>query len=406
MRNVFPALLCLLLPFDLALAGDKKFGVSVAAGDFDRRDTVVTFTLPQEAGQPRSLRREGKSIPLQMESGSRASFLVDDLKKGSQAFYLLSEQNPPEAEDGIAASRDKTKLKFSAAGHPLVEYQTEPGALPRDDIKPIFARGGYLHPILTPAGKMITDDFPPNHIHHHGIWWAWTHTEFQGRKPDFWNMGDGKGRVEFVALDEQWQGPVHGGFRSRHRFVDLTAPSPVTALNETWEVRIFVPPAGAKSWWAFDLISTQRCATADALDLPEYHYGGLGLRGNRAWNGKESVNFLTSEGETDRVKGHGTRARWCDMWGELDGVKAGIAILCHPDNFRAPQHMRIHPSEPFFCYAPQQGGDMAIKPGDAYVSRYRIVVHDGPPDKTEMDRMWNDFAHPPVVKVESLVKVQ
>ena len=88
------------------------------------------------------------------------------------------------------------------------------------------------------------------------------------------------------------------------------------------------------------------------------------------------------------------------MWGEIDGAKAGLAILCHPDNFRAPQPMRLHPTEPFFCYAPQQSGDMEIKPGNTYVSRYRFVVHDGPPDKAELDRLWNDFAKPPVVKLE------
>jgi len=80
--------------------------------------------------------------------------------------------------------------------------------------------------------------------------------------------------------------------------------------------------------------------------------------------------------------------------------QAGMAILCHPENFRAPQHMRLHPSEPFFCYAPQQGGDMEIAPGKKYVSRYRFVVHDGPPNKEVIDRLWNDYASPPKVTVQ------
>ena len=43
---------------------------------------------------------------------------------------------------------------------------------------------------------------------------------------------------------------------------------------------------------------------------------------------------------------------------------------------------------------------MEIKPGEKYVSRYRFVVHDGPPNKAELDGLWNDYAHPPGVKVE------
>ena len=77
----------------------------------------------------------------------------------------------------------------------------------------------------------------------------------------------------------------------------------------------------------------------------------------------------------------------------------GIAILGHPDNFRAPQPMRLHPTEPFFCFAPQQLGDMEIAAGKPYISRYRFVVADGAPDRAELERIWNDYAHPPAVKV-------
>ena len=211
-------------------------------------------------------------------------------------------------------------------------------------------------------------------------------------------MGDGKGCVEFVSLDEMWSGPVHGGFQSKHRFIDLTSGKPVNALNERWEVTAYAAPAAA-TYWMFDLVSEQLCATTNGLKLPLYRYGGVGLRGNWAWNGKGKAAFLTSDGETDREKGHATRGRWCYMGGQLEGASAGMAILCHPENFRAPQPMRLHPTEPFFNFAPQQAGDMEIKPGETYLSRYRFVVLDGAPVKAELDRLWNDYAHPPIVKV-------
>ena len=76
------------------------------------------------------------------------------------------------------------------------------------------------------------------------------------------------------------------------------------------------------------------------LKLPQYRYGGVGFRGNRDWNGKDRTFFLTSEGETDRDKGNGTRGRWCLISGKVGDQSVGIAILCHPDNFRGPQPMR------------------------------------------------------------------
>ena len=87
------------------------------------------------------------------------------------------------------------------------------------------------------------------------------------------------------------------------------------------------------------------------------------------------------------------------MGGKVDGAQAGLSILGHPQNFRAPQPMRIHPKEPFFNFAPQQFGAMAIKPGEKYVSHYRFVVADGTPIAADLHRNWAELAHPPVVMV-------
>jgi hypothetical protein len=149
----------------------------------------------------------------------------------------------------------------------------------------------------------------------------------------------------------------------------------------------------------FDIVSTQNLAGAKPLVLPEYRYGGLGVRGHIQWNGKgEKTVFLTSEGKT-RADGNGTTARWTHMGGLLDGRPAGIAILDHPSNFRSPQPTRLNPDNPFFNYAPSVAGVWKIEPGKPYVSRYRFLTYEGQPDRALIDRMWNDYANPPVVTV-------
>ncbi len=399
-------------------AAENVFNLTVAAGGFDRTDTVVTAALPPGISPlVRQLELNGAAVSSQLNEDGNLVFVVGKLSRNSSVTYELSSafelsrpatiqprpRTIPDRRPLVQLDRAGTKFEFTAMvadskPRPLMSYQAEPGEFPRADIKPVFKRGGYLHPIMTPSGKLVTDDFPANHIHHHGVWWAWTHTEFDGRQPDFWNMGDGKGLVEFEAVDRVWSGRVHAGIRARHRFVDTTSGTPVTVLNETWQVTAYAAGAASR-YWIFDLVSEQQCATGKELKLPTYRYGGVGVRGNWAWNGEGKASFLTSDGETDRDKGNTSRGRWCDMGGEVDGGTVGIAILCHPENFRAPQPMRLHPTEPFFNFAPQQAGDMAIKPGEKFVAKYRFVVHDGPPDQAELDRLCNDYAHPPVVTV-------
>lgn len=364
--------------------------ITVEAGEFDRENTVVTFALPQR-DQAQALRApDGTLLPLQSEGGE-ATFVLPHLAKNQTQVYEIV---PATAQgSAVEAKRDGAVVKFALNGKPVLSYQAEAGVLPRPDIKAAYSRGGYISPVFSPSGRLITDDFPPNHIHHHGIWFPWTKTEFEGRHPDFWNMGSETGRVEFVSLDRFFGGAVFGGLAAQHRFVDLSAKPAKTALNEVWSVKIY--NAGDK-YWIFDLISTQQCASDSALKLPKYHYGGLGVRGHRDWNGAGKADFLTSEGVRGTAADE-TRGNWCFMGGPVDGQKTGIAVLCHPDNFRAPQPFRAHPSEPFLCLAPSQLGDWEIKPGEKYVSRYRFVVADGAPDANALSRQWNDYAHPPKV---------
>jgi hypothetical protein len=295
------------------------------------------------------------------------------------------------AEPAVTAKRIDKQIVFSANDREVLRYQAEPGEFPRANIKEAFRRGGYLHPIRTPSGRVVTDDFPSNHVHHHGIWMPWTKTEFEGRAPDFWNMGDNKGRVEFVGVDRIWNEEGRSGFTARHQFVDLTAPAPKVALNETWDISV-AAFSGDKPRHVIDFKSTQRCATDVPLKLPKYHYGGFGFRGNWAWNGADAFRVLTSEGETDRKKANEARSKWCWVGGSLDGQLVGIIIICHPSNYRFPQPMRVHPTEPFFCYAPQQLGDMEIAPGTPYVSRYRIIVTDGETPRDQVESWWKEFA--------------
>jgi len=384
-----------------AYAAEPLTTITINGGSVDRLSSVVTFPLPGWSPQVRALKSSDGSTLAQIDEQGQAWFIEKDLKAHQVKTYTLEPIVPERtATNQTSLQREGDVVKLMTRGQTVLQYQGAMSKLPREDLKPIFQRGGYLHPVQSPSGKLLTDDYPSNHKHHHGLWFPWTKTEFQGRHPDFWNMGDGTGTVEFAGLSDTWRGPVQSGFRANHRFIDLSAPKPIAALNETWDVRVYAVGSGAKPYFMFDLVSTQSCATADPLKLPEYYYGGLGFRGNWDWNGAGKTFFLTSEGETDRVKGNSTRGRWCHISGKVDGELTGIAVLGHPDNFRAPQPMRLHPTEPFFCFAPSALGNWEITPGKPYVSRYRFIVADGAPDKAELDRLWNDYAHPPEVKVE------
>jgi hypothetical protein len=377
--------------------------LTVNAGEFDRRDCVVPVKLPDgtDAGVYTLVDDAGNPSLLQVGPNGRGAFILGGLKANQTRTYRIERRDSPAASDpaGVQVVREGDRLKIVGGGKEILQYQGEKTPLPQG-YEPEYQRGGYIHPVYTPGGKLVTDDYPPKHKHHHGIWSPWTKTKFEGRTPDFWNMGQKTGTVEFVGIGAAWSGPVAGGFTANHRMVDLSAkPQAKPAIDETWNVIVYRPVTSGKGLYVFDLTTNQRCASDSPLVLPQYHYGGLGYRGHRDWEAKNNCVFLTSEGK-DRSNGNETTGRWCHVGGKVDGEPAGVAILCHPDNFRFPQPMRLNPDEPFFCYAPSQGGDWSIEPGEPYVARYRFIVADGPADKAEIERLWNDYAHPPKVTVE------
>lgn len=352
------------------------------------QEAPVEVPFPEPIPQVWKLVRaaDGTEVPSQ-RAGNALVFLA----KSDGAEYRIAAR-PPSAFPKVECVDDGKALTISVAGKNVLRYNHAVVEQP----DPVFSRSGYLHPVWTPSGKVITNDSPKNHLHHHGIWSAWTSSEFEGRKSNFWESKEKQGRIECVKVEETFSGPVFGGFRSRHRFINLNGPAgEKAALEEVWEVRVYA----LSDRFVFDLVSTQTCATDQPLVIKEYRYGGIGFRGAADWEGKTGVEFLTSEGKS-RIDGHATTAKWCGATGKIGGADASIGFLCHPSDFRFPQPLRIHPDEPFFNWAVPQGGTFSIEPGKPYVARYRFVVADGRLTREDLDAAWTAYGAPPKVTLK------
>ena len=371
---------------------DPHEDINLAAAEPERVQEMIGL-LKQQIADGRT--RSGQPIANDRQN-------INAIRPPAFVWKQPAKPNPDvqitETEDHIVATlRGKPVLRYNKS------VQKAPTGISRD-----FDRSGYIHPIYTPSGVEVTGDFPADHAHQHALFNAWTNTTFQGRMVDFWNQAKKLGRVSHQKVIEV--GNDYFTVELLHE--DLTHPDGVkTVLKETWTVKIVRQKQDS---FVFDITSKQTNVATTALTMNQYRYGGMGIRGNNQWFNDQvgaafkkytkdktddvpfpsldSVRhrFTTSRGKR-RFEGNHSRPIWVDLSGLIDEKMAGVSIMGHPTNFRYPQPVRLHPSKPYFCFAPMVVGEFKIEPGEVFQANYRYVVHDGDLDEQIIRSQWNDY---------------
>jgi len=311
-------------------------------------------------------------------------------------YRLAASDELQPSHDGVAVRNDGKSLVVKVGEKPVLHYNHAIVSSP-PPLASYYGRSGYIHPLLTPAGTMVTDDFNHRNPHQHGVMFAWRKASFKGHDADCWDQRLQRGRVEHAKIEAYGGGDVFGHFTVKLRHVCLKSnEAPEVMLEETWRVKI----ANVDQYFLFDLESTQSAASDIPLNVKRFDYGGFAIRASAAWgkDGGRGFEYLTSEGN-GKNSGNHTRPRWVDIFGTIEPQVAGVAIMAHPENFRFPQPVRLHPTLPYFCFSPPVLGPFKITKTAPLVSRFRFAVHDGPPEVNLIERLWNDYANPPTVRL-------
>ncbi|MCG8306820.1 MAG: PmoA family protein [Cytophagales bacterium] len=412
------AFLGLLIHFYLfANAQDNEIAIiRVDSGPYDRANTLVGVSL-----EGLSLDLANRSLALYSLTGGEQYVdaqldlqgeprlwwkLPDQMAAGETREYSLrlEASKPAKSTSGVLVADDRGDLLVSIDGRPVLRYNFRYAPLP-EGVPEIYNRAGYIHPVWSPKGEVLSRIQPPDHYHHVGLWNPWTHTAFKGKIIDFWNLLKGEGTVKPVSVISTTSNGLFGGFRVLHDHIDLNGLTPggfEVALKEVWDVRVWHMDTSS---WLIDLTSTMNCATDSIFRIIKYRYQGFGFRATEKWD-DTTARLLTSEGK-DKSDGNSTRARWCDVNGVSKFGTSGVLFITHPSNYNYPEPIRIWPvgsnqgrENVFFNFNPAMDRDWILEPGQDYRLRYRMFVYDGQIDRREAERLWADFAHPPRATLE------
>jgi Methane oxygenase PmoA len=290
-------------------------------------------------------------------------------------------------------------ITFMADGKNLLSYQYTT-VYPPGGADTNYKRSGFIHPLFTPHGQVLTRIQPPDHYHHYGIWNPWTHTLFEKDTVDFWNLKERQGTVRFVKFTSQRSKRKFAAYTALHQHVVFKKDgSEKIALNEWQSVKVYTP-AKDSNYYVADIISKMQCASQSPLLIVAYRYAGFGWRATEYWD-KDNSEMLTSEGKT-RDNTDNTKAKWIIVYGSLPGNdEGGIVMLSHPSNYNHPEPLRIWDKKAnggrgdvFANFATTKDKDWLLEPGKTYTLKYRLVVFNGKFDAAKAEHAWQLFAHP------------
>lgn len=242
-------------------------------------------------------------------------------------------------------------------------------------------RACYLHPIWGLNSEVLTDDFPKDHYHHHGAFWAWPHVTVDGKQYDLWtNAGIEQRFVRWLHRDA---GPV----------------AAVIGVENGWFVgdrQVLTERVWIRAYRASD---KQRSVDLEIYLVPLVplslqgaggkSYGGLTVR--FAVQRQADVSITVPAGKTTADL-YETPLEWADLTTQIVGAPepSGGAVFVHP------QHPNYPPTWLTRHYGPLCVGWPGVhartyEPGQPHRLAYRLWVHAGGPDVEQLRSQYEAF---------------
>ena len=279
-----------------------------------------------------------------------------------------------EAEEGFAFFEGNEKVLF---------YQRKPKSLGGK-----YSRCHYIHPLYGLDREVLTEDFPEDHRHHRGIFWAW-HQVFLGDKRvgDGWSLKDISWDVydaKTLSLDDGssvlsvkvfWKSPLWTDDEGRQK----------PFIRETTVVRVY-PASGDIRKIDFEI---SLLALEDGVRIGgaanEKAYGGFSTRIRLP----KDISFTGQGGAVTPARTPIEAGSWLDFSGSFqeEGQMSGLAILCHRSLPGFPQRwiLRRRGSMQNAVYPGRE--PILLSREKPLVLRYRLIIHRGDTEQINLNKL-------------------
>lgn len=284
---------------------------------------------------------------------------------------------------GVRTARDGDQIIFLDEDRPIARLVLH---------DPVVRRP-YLADVKTPGGIQVTRRHPPvagedavdHDAMHPGLWFAFGDLNGQ----DFWrNKAEIRpvGKHPAVGIEDLGTIALRGEGK-------LDRADGTLLGRQLFDVQAWRVPEGYLYSWQFQLSGDN-----EALDFGVQEEMGFGARMATPLVEKAGGIVTSADGRTGAKKIWGTRDKWCDYSGTIDGKRVGITIMPHPENPRPTWwHTRdygVFVANGFGPRSVDEGAEPRLKVpvGESITFRYGVFIHESPAEqKPDIARMYDHY---------------
>lgn len=257
-----------------------------------------------------------------------------------------------------------------------------------------YSRANYIHPLYSLEGTPVTEDFPEDHLHHRGVFWAWHQLYLNGiRIGDGWEIEDFLWEVENPS--EVKNDPITKSLRS-----NVLWKSPLVK-KEDGKMKPLVQETNWITVYPKELnfrvvdIKIRLLSLIDDISIggseDEKGYGGFSARIQLS----DDVLFTDSNGivnpENTPVAGN----NWINIVSKTsqDNKDFGLVIIPSMENsdFPNPWILRKKNSMQNAVYPYPGAKPVSLSNSEPTILQYRLIIHNGALENSKISELQRQF---------------
>ncbi len=236
-----------------------------------------------------------------------------------------------------------------------------------------YARNNYIHPLYSLDGDTLTEDFPSDHPHQRGIFWAWHQI-----LADTTHIGDGWALKNFITDVVEVATSAKKDTALIHVLTLYKSPifnNKKPYLDEHTLMKIYRPDDNSRIIdFTISLHSLVPRLFLGGSD-DEKGYGGFSIRMRMP----ENLKFLTQKGYVKPQIFQIDAGSWMDFsapFGKDDKI-SGMTLFCDRQNPGYPQPWIIRQKSSMQNIVWPGRKAMEIPKDKALILHYRLLIHNG-----------------------------